>query len=61
MPISLNIQSNIGDVAGLYVNNLQSPKALDANIRDERGNGRALARNPSLEKALQVMTVHLYW
>ena len=29
MPVSLNLLSNIGDVAGLYVNNLQSPKALD--------------------------------
>ena len=29
MPVSLNLLSNIDDVGGLYVNNLQSPKALD--------------------------------
>ena len=33
VPASLNLQSNIGDAAELYVNNLQSPKALDVEYK----------------------------
>ena len=33
MPVRLHLQSNIGDVAGLNVNKLQSPKALDVEYK----------------------------
>ena len=60
VPASLNLQTNIGDVAELYANNLPGPKTLDVEYKRWQQKWESIYEKPdSLQKALQVMTSHL--